>query len=81
MKKSRFSERQIVKILQEHESGVRASDLCRQHNISEGTFYNWKKKFSGMDSICLFRTKYPGCFGAKSQVISDKVPTFSQAKI
>jgi putative transposase len=57
MKKSRFSERQIVKILQEHESGVRESDLCRQHNISEGTFYNWKKKYSGMDSDQLSRLK------------------------
>jgi putative transposase len=57
MKKSRFSERQIVKILQEHESGIRASELCRQHNISEGTFYNWKKKYSGMDSDQLSRLK------------------------
>jgi putative transposase len=57
MKKSRFSEQQIVKILQANEAGITTADLCRKHNISEATFYNWKKKYSGMDSQQLSRLK------------------------
>jgi len=47
--KKRFSEEQIIRVLKEHEAGVKTSDLCRQHGISEATFYNWKAKFGGMD--------------------------------
>lgn len=49
MKRSRFSEEQIIGVLKEHEAGVKTSDLCRKHGISEATFYNWKAKFGGMD--------------------------------
>jgi putative transposase len=49
MKRSRFSESQIIRILIEYESGQKAKDVCRIHGISEATFYNWKKKYSGMD--------------------------------
>lgn len=49
MKKSRFSEDQIVRILQEAATGQKPqSEICRQHGISENTFYAWKKKFAGM---------------------------------
>ena len=48
MKKKRYSEEQIVKILQEAETGVPARDLCRKHNIAEQTFYRWKSKYGGM---------------------------------
>ena len=48
MKKSRFSEEQIVAILKEHELGTKTADLCRKHGISDATFYNWKAKFGGM---------------------------------
>lgn len=48
MKKKRFSEEQIVRILQEAESGVSARDMCRKHEISEQTFYRWKAKYGGM---------------------------------
>lgn len=57
MRKSRFSEKQIVNILQEHEMGLKAADICRKYNISEQTFYNWKKKYSGMDSNQLSKLK------------------------
>ena len=49
MKKSRFSETQIVGILKEHEAGVATKDLCRRHGISPATFYAWKAKFGGME--------------------------------
>jgi len=48
MKRSRFSEEQIVVILKEHELGAKAADLARKHGISEATLYNWKAKYGGM---------------------------------
>jgi hypothetical protein len=42
MKRSRFSEEQIIGVLKEHELGAKTADLCRKHGISEATFYNWK---------------------------------------
>jgi len=47
--KQRFNEEQIIGILKQHESGVPAGELCRQHNISSATFYKWKSKFGGMN--------------------------------
>jgi putative transposase len=49
MKKSRYTEEQIIVILKQHEAGVKTADLCREHGISEATFYNWKAKFGGLD--------------------------------
>ena len=48
MKKSRFSEEQIIGILKEQESGMKTADVCRRHGISEGTFYKWKSKYGGL---------------------------------
>jgi putative transposase len=48
MKKARLTEEQIICILQEHEAGAKCADLCRKHGMSEGTFYAWKAKYSGM---------------------------------
>lgn len=49
MKKSRFTESQIVKALKEHEAGKKVDDICRELSINKQTLYNWKKKYSGMD--------------------------------
>ena len=49
MKRSRFTEEQIIGILKEHEAGAKTADLCRRHGMSEATFYNWKSRFGGMD--------------------------------
>ncbi len=49
MKRSRFTEEQIVGILKEQETGQRTADVCRKHGISEGTFYKWKAKYGGLE--------------------------------
>jgi len=57
MKKSRFTESQIVAILKQHEAGVTVADLCREHGITNATFYNWKAKYGGMDASQLKRIR------------------------
>jgi len=49
MKKSRFSEEQIITILKEHQAGLAVADICRQHGISDATFYNWRSRYGGME--------------------------------
>ena len=53
MKQSRFTESQIIKALKENEQGRKAEEICRDLGIHKGTFYNWRKKYSGMDSLPL----------------------------
>lgn len=49
MKRSRFSEEQIIGILKEQEAGAKTADVCRRHGISDATFYKWKAKYGGLD--------------------------------
>ena len=49
MRRSRFSEQQIIGILKEHEAGLSAAELCRKHGISDATFYKWRTKYGGME--------------------------------
>jgi putative transposase len=48
MKRTRFTEEQIVAILKQSEAGMKTAEVCRQNGISEATFYNWKAKYGGM---------------------------------
>lgn len=57
MKKSRYSETQIVKILKEVESGKLVKDVCREYGISDATYYNWKAKYGGMEASDVKRLK------------------------
>lgn len=47
--KKRYSEEQIIKVINEHEAGAKVDDICRRLNISNGTFYNWRSKFAGLE--------------------------------
>lgn len=57
MKKTKFTEAQIIGILKEQEQGQKVADICRKHGISEPTFYNWKSKYAGMSVDELKRLK------------------------
>ena len=48
MKRSRFTEEQIIQILNEAQAGMKVEELCRKHGVSSPTYYNWKSKFGGM---------------------------------
>ena len=57
MRKTTFTEHQIISILKKQETGMKVADLCREHGISDATFYNWKAKYGGMDASHLKRLK------------------------
>jgi putative transposase len=49
MKRSRFTEEQVIGIPKEHQAGLGAKDLCRKHGVSDATFYKWRARFGGME--------------------------------
>lgn len=49
MKKSRYSEEQIIAVLKESQAGIATAELCRKHGISDATFYNWRNRYGGME--------------------------------
>ena len=57
MKKSKFTDSQIIAILKQAEVGTPTPDLCREHGISSATFYKWRAKFGGMDASLMARMK------------------------
>jgi len=57
MKRTRFSDTQIVGILKQADAGIKVKDLCREHGISEATYYNWKAKYGGLEASDLKRLK------------------------
>ncbi len=57
MKKSRYTDSQILAILKQNESGVAVPDLCREHGMSSATFYKWRAKYGGMDASLMKRLK------------------------
>ena len=57
MKRSRFSETQIVSILGEADAGIQVKEICRKYGISDATYYNWKSKYGGMQASDLKRLK------------------------
>ena len=57
MKKSRFSETQIVSILKEADAGLKVEEICRKYEISNATYYNWKSKYGGMKASDVKRLK------------------------
>ena len=77
MKKSRYSDSQIIGILKQAEAGTKVPDLCREHGMSDATFYKWRAKYGGMDASLMSRMKEleaenskTGC--RKSEILSLK---------
>jgi hypothetical protein len=67
MRKSWFSEEQIIGILREYEAGAKLAELCRRHNVSQTTIYKWRAKFGGM-------TVSAGCWWNAGAGVGAKVP-------
>jgi len=57
MKRKRYSEEQIIKVLKEAESGMTVAEVCRSRGVSEATFYNWRRKYGGMEQSEIHRLR------------------------
>jgi len=79
MKKSRFSETQIVSILKEADSGMKVADVCRKHGVSEPTYYKWKSKYGGLEASELKRIKELEAENAKLKRMYAEMAMFNDA--
>lgn len=81
MKKSKFSESQIIKAIKENEKGRKADDIARELGINVGTFYNWRKKYAGMEVSHLKRLKELESENAKlKRMFADQALQLEMAK-
>ncbi len=82
MKRSRFTEEQIIGVLREQEAGLKVGEVCRKHGISEPTFYAWKAKFGGMSISDAKRLKQLEEENAKLKKLRIRPPkTLDQARL
>jgi len=79
MKKSRFSETQIVSILKEADAGMKVADICRKHGVSEPTYYKWKSKYGGLEASELKRIKELEAENAKLKKMYAEMAMFNEA--
>lgn len=81
MKRSRFSEEQIIGVLKEHEAGGRVDELCRRHGVSTATFYTWRKKYAGMEASDAKRLRELEAENAKlKRIVADQMLDMSAMK-
>lgn len=71
MRRSRFSEGQIIAVLKEHEAGMKTQDVCRKHGISDATLHKWKAKYGGMTASERRQTASttPGSLCIRSEIV------------
>lgn len=79
MRKSRFSEAQIVSILKEADAGMKVADVCRQHGVSEPTYYKWKSKYGGLEASELKRIRELEAENAKLKKMYAEMAMFNEA--
>ncbi len=77
MKRSRFSEEQIIAVLKEQEAGMPTAEVCRRHGISSATFYKWKSKFGGLEVSDARRLRNSPTSGIRSKIQARRSSAFS----
>jgi len=81
MKRKRFTEEQIIGVLNESEAGAKTDDICRRHGISSATFYSWRKKYGGMDASEAKRLRELEIENAKlKRIVADQMLDMSSMK-
>src|SRR3954470_3751417 len=81
MKRSKFTDEQILKIVREGEAGRKVADLCRTHGITEQTYYRWKAKFGGMELSEMQRLKQPEDENRRfKQIVAEQTPDIQALK-